>query len=103
MERMSTLDAGFFFAEHANAPMHLGALAVFEGPAPSYQQLAGLYAAKLSRVPRYRQVVQTAPLQIFRPAWVDDEPFQTPYHLPPPPLPQPRHPPALPPLPRHIA
>jgi len=25
---MSALDAGFFFAEHPNAPMHLGALAV---------------------------------------------------------------------------
>jgi diacylglycerol O-acyltransferase / wax synthase len=81
MERMSTLDAGFFFAEHANVPMHLGALAVFEGPAPSYQELAGLYAAKLSRVPRYRQVVRTAPLQLFRPAWADDEHFDIGYHL----------------------
>src|SRR5215472_2305964 len=78
---MSTLDAGFFFAEHANVPMHLGALAVFEGPAPSYQQLAGLYAAKLSRVSRYRQVVRTAPLQMFRPAWTDDEQFEIGYHL----------------------
>src|SRR5258708_16022742 len=81
MERMSALDAGFFFAEHANAPMHLGALAVFEGPAPSYQELAGLYAAKLSRVPRYRQVVRTAPLQLFRPAWADDEHFEIGYPL----------------------
>ncbi|HEX9516259.1 MAG TPA: wax ester/triacylglycerol synthase family O-acyltransferase [Streptosporangiaceae bacterium] len=81
MERMSTLDAGFFFAEHANVPMHLGALAVFEGPAPSYQELVGLYAAKLSRVPRYRQVVRTAPLQLFRPAWADDEHFDIGYHL----------------------
>ena len=81
MERMSTLDAGFFFAEHANVPMHLGALAVFEGPAPSYQELAGLYAAKLSRVPRYRQVVRTVPLQLFRPAWADDEHFDIGYHL----------------------
>ena len=34
MERMSTLDAGFFFVEHKNVPMHLGSLMVFEGPAP---------------------------------------------------------------------
>jgi hypothetical protein len=33
MERMSTLDAGFFFVEHKNVPMHLGSLMVFEGPA----------------------------------------------------------------------
>ncbi len=81
MERMSTLDAGFFFVEHENVPMHLGALAVFEGPAPSYEELVDLYAAKLPRVPRYRQVVRTAPLPLFRPAWSDDEHFEIGYHL----------------------
>jgi hypothetical protein len=35
VERMSTLDAGFFFVEHRNVPMHLGSLVVFEGPAPA--------------------------------------------------------------------
>lgn len=81
MERMTTLDAGFFFVEHAHAPMHLGALTVFEGPAPSYQQLAGLYAAKLPRVPRYRQVVRPALLQMLRPAWAEDEHFEIGHHL----------------------
>ena len=36
VERMSTLDAGFFFVEHRNVPMH-----------------------------------------VFRPAWTDDENFET--------------------------
>jgi len=81
MERMSTLDAGFFFAEHTNVPMHLGALAVFDGPAPSRQELAELYAAKLPEVPRYRQVVRTAPLQMFHPVWADDEHFDIGCHI----------------------
>src|SRR5215472_942369 len=81
MEPMSTLDAGFFFAESANVPMHLGALAVFEGPAPSYRELACLYAAKLPRVPSYRQVVRTAPMHMFRPVWADDEHFELGHHL----------------------
>jgi WS/DGAT/MGAT family acyltransferase len=81
MERMSTLDAGFFFVEHANVPMHFGSLAVFEGPAPSYQELVDLYAAKLPQVPRYRQVVRTAPLPVVRPGWADDEHFEIGYHL----------------------
>src|SRR5260370_5790192 len=81
MERMSTLDAGFFFAEHANVPMHLGVLGVFEGPAPSYQDLAALFAAKLPQVPRYRQVVRTAPMHMFRPVWADDEHFEIGHHL----------------------
>src|SRR5215470_8916058 len=81
MERMSTLDAGFYFVEHANVPMHLGALAVFEGPAPSCQEVSGLYAAKLPRVRRYRQVVRTAPLGVLRPAWAEDEHFEVGYHV----------------------
>jgi WS/DGAT/MGAT family acyltransferase len=81
MERMNTLDAGFFFAEHACAPMHLGALALFEGPAPSHEDVVGLYAARLARVPRYRQVVRTAPLQMFRPSWTDDEHFDIGHHI----------------------
>jgi diacylglycerol O-acyltransferase / wax synthase len=81
MERMSALDAGFFFVEHENVPLHLGSLAVFEGPAPSYQELIDLYAAKLPRVRRYRQVVRTVPLQVFRPVWSDDEHFEIGYHI----------------------
>jgi diacylglycerol O-acyltransferase len=81
MERMSTLDAGFFFVEHENVPMHIGSLAVFEGPAPAYQELADLFAAKLPQVPRYRQVVRTMPLQLFTPAWADDEHFEISYHV----------------------
>ena len=81
MERMTSLDAGFFFAEHPSVPMHLGALALFEGPAPSYQDLVDLYASRLSRVPRYRQVVRTAPLHMVRPVWTDDEGFELGHHV----------------------
>ena len=81
MERMSTLDAGFFFVEHRNVPMHLGSLMVFEGPAPAYSDLVDLFVAKLPQVPRYRQVVRTVPLHVFRPAWADDENFEIGYHV----------------------
>ena len=81
MERMSTLDAGFFYVEHDNVPMHLGSLALFEGPAPTYDELTRLIAAKLPRVPRYRQVVRTVPLEILRPMWVDDEHFEIGHHV----------------------
>ena len=70
---MSTLDAGFFYVEHDNVPMHMGSLALFEGPAPSYEELTRLLAAKLPRVPRYRQVVRTMPLEVLRPMWVDSQ------------------------------
>ena len=81
MERMSTLDAGFYFVEHENVPMHIGSLAVFEGPAPAFTDLLALYAAKIPRVPRYRQVVRTTPFHILRPSWADDEHFELDYHV----------------------
>lgn len=81
MERLSTLDAGFYFVEHQDVPMHIGSLAVFDGPAPSYAELFALFAAKVPRVPRYRQVVRTLPLQLFRPFWTDDQHFELDYHL----------------------
>ncbi len=81
MERMSTLDAGFFYVEHDNVPMHLGSVALFEGPAPRPEELTRLIAAKLPRVPRYRQVVRTMPLDVFRPMWVDDDHFDIGHHV----------------------
>jgi hypothetical protein len=80
-ERMSALDAEFFFAEHANVPLHIGSLAVFDGPAPSREDLMRLFEAKLPRVPRYRQVVRTAPLQLLRPVWADDQEFSIRHHI----------------------
>jgi diacylglycerol O-acyltransferase / wax synthase len=81
VERLSTLDAGFYFVEHQNVPMHIGSLAVFDGPAPKYGDLFALFESKIPRVPRYRQVVRTLPLQVFRPFWADDQQFELDYHL----------------------
>jgi hypothetical protein len=81
MNRMSTLDAEFYFAEHADAPLHMGSVAVFDGPVPEYRDITRLFAAKLPRVPRYRQVVSTVPGQLLRPVWADDEHFQIRHHV----------------------
>ncbi|TMM35503.1 MAG: wax ester/triacylglycerol synthase family O-acyltransferase [Actinobacteria bacterium] len=81
MERMSTLDAGFYFLENENTPMHVGSVSVFEGPAPSYGDVVRLLVSKLPKVPRYRQRVRAVPLHIGRPAWVDDEHFEILYHV----------------------
>lgn len=81
MDRMSPLDASFLHIEDANTHMHIGSVAVFEGPAPSYDEFERLVASKLPAVPRYRQKVRFVPLQIGRPVWVDDPHFQLGYHL----------------------
>ncbi len=81
MERMSGLDAGFFFAESETTPLHIASVTVFEGPAPTYGEVVRAVVAKLPRVPRYRQRVRTVPLNLGRPVWVDDPHFQILYHV----------------------
>jgi diacylglycerol O-acyltransferase len=81
VDRMSALDAGFFFAESENTPMHVGSVAVFEGPAPTYGDVVRLLLSKLPLVPRYRQRVRPVPMQLGRPLWVDDPHFQILYHV----------------------
>ncbi|RAY13226.1 wax ester/triacylglycerol synthase family O-acyltransferase [Actinomadura craniellae] len=81
MERMNSLDAGFFFAETENHPLHIASVTVFEGPAPTYGDLIRLVLSKLGQVPRYRQRVRTVPLNLGRPVWVDDPHFQIRYHV----------------------
>jgi diacylglycerol O-acyltransferase len=81
VDRMSALDSGFFYAESENTPMHVGSVAVFEGPAPTYGDVVRLLLSKLPLVPRYRQRVREVPMQLGRPVWVDDPHFQILYHV----------------------
>jgi diacylglycerol O-acyltransferase len=81
VDRMSALDAGFFYAESENTPMHVGSVAVFEGPAPTYGDVVRLLLSKLNLVPRYRQRVRPVPMQLGRPVWVDDPHFNILYHV----------------------
>jgi WS/DGAT/MGAT family acyltransferase len=78
---MSATDAGFFYADSENTPLHVGSVAVFDGPAPTYGDLVRLLLSKLHNVPRYRQRVREVPMQLGRPMWVDDPHFQILYHV----------------------
>ena len=81
MDRMSATDAGFYYADNENTPLHVGSVAVFEGPAPSYGDLVRLLLGKLPQVPRYRQRVRPVPFHMGLPMWVDDPHFQILYHV----------------------
>jgi diacylglycerol O-acyltransferase / wax synthase len=81
VDRMSTTDAAFYFSESANTPMHVGQVALFEGPAPSYGDLVRLLLGKLPSVPRYTQRVRALPMHLGRPVWVPDDRFQILYHV----------------------
>jgi Wax ester synthase/diacylglycerol acyltransferase catalytic domain len=81
MDRMNPLDAEFLYLEDGTAHMHIASCAVFEGPAPAYDDLVALFASKLPLVPRYRQRVRFVPMDLGRPVWVDDPHFDLEYHV----------------------
>jgi diacylglycerol O-acyltransferase / wax synthase len=89
MERMGTLDAEFLHLEDGIAHMHIAGISVFEGPAPTIDDLLGLLTAKMHLIPRYRQRVRTVPAELGRPVWVDDPHFNLSYHVRNTALPQP--------------
>ena len=81
MDRMSPLDASFLHIEDDVSHMHIASVAIFEGPAPAYQDVVNMISGKLPLVPRYRQVVRSVPLELARPVWVDDPHFNIEYHV----------------------
>ncbi len=81
MERLSPLDASFLHAEDDVSHMHIGSVAIFEGPPPRFDEVTAMVRGKLPLVPRYRQVVRFVPFDLGRPVWADDPHFALDYHL----------------------
>jgi len=82
-ERLSPLDATFLDLERSdrNAHMHVGLVALFEGPAPSYAEVLAFVESRLDRVPRYRQRLRLVPFGQGRPVWVDEADFDLEHHV----------------------
>jgi WS/DGAT/MGAT family acyltransferase len=81
MDRLTSIDASFLAQEKEGSHMHVGAVMVFEGPAPPHDEFAGHIASRLHLVPRYRQKLVFPRLQMGRPLWVDDPAFNVDYHV----------------------
>lgn len=81
MDRLSPLDTSFLHVEDDVSHMHLGLVALFEGPAPPHDALLADLLGKLHAAPRYRQRVRFVPLEAGRPVWHDDPHFAPGYHI----------------------
>src|SRR5579884_1303291 len=81
MDRLTATDASFLSEERAGAHMHVGALLMFEGPPPTYDEVTEHIRSRLHLVPRYRQKLAFPPLETGRPLWVDDPRFNLEYHV----------------------
>ena len=81
MDRLSALDTSFLTNESSASHMHVGAVAIFEGPPPSYGDLLDHIRSRLHLVPRFRQKLAFPPAPTGRPFWVDDPAFNLEYHV----------------------
>jgi len=75
------VDASFLAQEGVNAHMHVGAILIFEGPPPAYEDFVNQVRGRLHLVPRYRQKLAIPPLETGRPLWVDDRSFNLEFHV----------------------
>ncbi len=86
-EALSPQDASFLSAEGPNTPMHIAAAFIAaSGPLRTehggidIERIRAFIAARLHRIPRYRQRLAYTPLR-GRPIWVDDNHFSIEYHV----------------------
>jgi len=81
-DRLTALDSAFLHLEdNSTAHMHVASVMVFEGKAPSPQQLVDHVLSRLHLVPRYRQRLVYVPFGQGRPVWADDPYFNPRYHI----------------------
>jgi diacylglycerol O-acyltransferase / wax synthase len=87
-DRLTGLDASFLHLESEAQPMHVGSLAIFEGP-PFFdgagrfrlEDAREIISSRLHLVPRFRKKIMTVPFGQGRPVWVDDHDFDLNYHV----------------------
>ena len=83
MELLNSLDASFVDAEDQDhqTSFAIASIAVFEGPAPSYEEFLTAIQRRLPLVPLYRRKLRKVPLSLGPPVWVDDPHFDIRYHV----------------------
>jgi len=80
-DRLTAIDASFLHQERESSHMHVGAIVILEGPAPSHGELAEHIESRLHLVPRYRQKLSFPRFDMGRPFWIDDRRFNIDYHV----------------------
>jgi diacylglycerol O-acyltransferase / wax synthase len=81
LDRLSATDASFLTNESSSSHMHVGAVLIFEGPPPRYEDFLDHVRSRLDLVPRFRQKLVFPPFEAGRPLWVDDPAFNLSYHV----------------------
>jgi WS/DGAT/MGAT family acyltransferase len=81
MDRLTSVDASFLVQERRSSHMHVGAVLLFDGPPPAYEEFLEQVESRMHMVPRYRQRLAFPRFEMGRPLWVDDPTFNLEYHV----------------------
>jgi diacylglycerol O-acyltransferase len=76
---MTGSDAMFLYFERKEMPLHIGSVAIVDGPFD--EESERVLAARLPELPRYRQRVMFSPLNLAHPTWEDDPEFDIRNHI----------------------
>lgn len=88
MQALTGLDASFLYLETPNSPMHVGGLAIIEGPL-EFDTFRDIIQSRLHLVPSFTQRLVEVPLSLDYPYWIDDPNFNLSRHMHHTALPQP--------------
>jgi diacylglycerol O-acyltransferase len=83
-DRLGPLDAAFLAMETPTQYLHGGGLFLFDASQTDgfdFTRFLALVRSRIHQVPRYRQKLAFAPLNLATPAWVDDAQFDIAYHV----------------------
>jgi WS/DGAT/MGAT family acyltransferase len=85
MQRLGGLDSAFLYFETPTMHMHVGGLMLVDpstAPRPyAFADYRDYVERRLPRVPAFRRKLATVPLNLGKPAWVEDPDFDLDYHL----------------------
>ena len=77
--RMRSADAMFLYFEKKEMPLHIGSVAVLDGPFDT--ECEKMIEARLPEIPRYRQRLLFSPYNLTHPAWEYDPDFDIRNHI----------------------
>ncbi|MCZ6830063.1 MAG: wax ester/triacylglycerol synthase family O-acyltransferase [Gammaproteobacteria bacterium] len=86
MEQLSGQDAMFLHAELDGLPQHIGGVSIYDqstvpGATVRFKQILALLESRLHLSPIFRRKLQTVPMGLDRPYWVEDPNFDLEYHV----------------------
>jgi diacylglycerol O-acyltransferase / wax synthase len=79
-ERLTALDAAFLYFERPEQPLHVGCLAMLEGPVP-LERFAATIDRRLARLPRYHERPVRPLLDLALPRWQADATYDVHHHV----------------------